>query len=60
VELIIAGIIGGILLALALAKLIYEVVSHAVDNLLDWVIHTFGNAEAVEKREAAAKDDESE
>jgi hypothetical protein len=48
-ELLIAPVIGGILLAGVLMTLIWKVVSQAVDNGLDWLIHTFGN-------EAAAKE----
>lgn len=39
-ELLIAAVIGGVLLALVLLKLIWTVVSAAVDNGLDWLIHT--------------------
>ncbi len=47
-ELLIAAVIGGILLAIFLMKLIWIVVSGAVDNGLDWLIHTFGNKRAAE------------
>jgi hypothetical protein len=48
VTLIVAGIIGGIALALALALLvaIWKIVSRAVDDGLNWVIHGFGNEAA--------------
>ena len=41
-----AGAIAGMLLALALARVIWVVVSQAVDNLLDWAILHFGNERA--------------
>lgn len=50
-ELLIAAVIGGILLALVLLKLIWTVVSAAVDNGLDWLIHTFGNERAAREIE---------
>jgi hypothetical protein len=46
VELLIAAVVGGILLAIALAAGIWKIVSRAVDNGLDWLIHTFGNEQA--------------
>lgn len=52
-ELIIAGAIAGLLLALALLKVIWVVASAAVDNFLDWAILQFGNktaARAVEEK----------
>lgn len=45
-ELLIGAVIGGILLAVVLMKLIWIVVSGAVDNGVDWLIHTFGNESA--------------
>lgn len=50
-ELIIGGIIGGILLAIFLMKLIWSVVSPAVENGTDWLIHTFGNERAAKEVE---------
>ena len=50
-EMIIAGILGGILLAVLLMKLIWIVVSGAVENGLDWLIHTFGNERAAREVE---------
>jgi hypothetical protein len=46
VELVIAAVIGGVLLAAALMVAIWNVVSGAVENGLDWLIHTFGNERA--------------
>ena len=46
-ELLLAGVIAGVLLALALARVIWVVVSQAVDNLLDWATLHFGNERAV-------------
>ena len=54
-ELIVAGVIGGLLLALAVWKVIYEVVGRAVDNLIRWSIYNFGNEAAV--RRLRAEDD---
>lgn len=50
-ELVIAAVIGGVILALLLLKLIWTVVSAAVDNGLDWLIHTFGNDRAAREVE---------
>lgn len=45
------GAIAGVLLAIALATVIWKVVSAAVENGLDWLIHTFGNERAARKVE---------
>jgi fatty acid desaturase len=45
-EFLIVAVIGGVLLAFILMKLIWIVVSGAVDNGVDWLIHTFGNESA--------------
>lgn len=50
-ELIIAGVIGGVFLAAVLWKLILTVVSGAVDNGVDWLVHTFGNEQAAREVE---------
>ena len=50
-EMIIAGIIGGVLLAIVLMKLIWSIVSPAVENGTDWLIHTFGNERAAKEVE---------
>ena len=50
-ELLIAAIIGGALLAAALMIVIWKVVSGAVDNGLDWLIHNFGNEQAARRIE---------
>jgi hypothetical protein len=51
VELLVAAVLGGVLLAAALATVIWKVVSGAVDNGLDWLVHTFGNESAAGKVE---------
>lgn len=50
-ELIIAAVIGGVVLAVGLMTIIWKVVSGAVDNGLDWLIHTFGNERAARQVE---------
>lgn len=57
-ELIIAAVIGGVLFAAVLMKLIWSVVSPATENLLDWLIHTFGNERAAREIEAKWRDRE--
>jgi hypothetical protein len=51
VELLIAALIGGVLLAGTLMVVIWKVVSGAVENGLDWLIHTFGNEPAARRIE---------
>jgi hypothetical protein len=46
VELLIVAVIGGVVLAIVLAAGIWKIVSRAVDNGLDCLIHTFGNEQA--------------
>lgn len=48
-ELILVAVFGGVVLALALWKVIWIVVSSAVDNLYRWAIYSFGNEEAVRR-----------
>ena len=50
-ELLIAALVGGILLAGAVMVVIWKVVSGAVGNGLDWLIHTFGNERAAREVE---------
>ena len=50
-ELIIAAAIGGLLLATVLMKLVWTVISAAVENGMDWFIHTFGNDRAARQVE---------
>lgn len=50
-ELFIGAIVGGVLLAVVLLRVIWVVVSSAVDNGLDWLIHTFGNERAAQRVE---------
>lgn len=45
VELLVIGVLGGVLLAAFLWVVIYR----AVGNLFDWVILTFGNPDAVKE-----------
>jgi hypothetical protein len=51
VELLIVAVIGGVLLAIAMMAVIWKVVSGAVENGLDWLIHTFGNERAARQVE---------
>ena len=41
VELLVVAVLGGVALAIVLALGIWQIVSRAVDNGLDWLIHTF-------------------
>ena len=50
-ELVIAAVVGGVALAVVLMGVIWKVVSRAVDNGLDWLIHTFGNERAAREVE---------
>lgn len=50
-ELLLAAVIGGVLLAIVLMKIIWTVLSRAVENSLDWLIHSFGNEQAAKKVE---------
>ena len=50
-EFVIGAAVAGVLLAAALWVALWQVVSRAVDNLLDWLIHTFGNPEAAKRIE---------
>ena len=52
-EFLFAGAIAGIVLALALARVIWVLVSQAVNNLLAWATYTFGNDEAVKRQKEA-------
>jgi hypothetical protein len=51
VELLIAAVIGGVVLAGVLLVVIWKIVSAAVDNGMDWLIHTFGNDQAAKRVE---------
>ncbi|MFN2388500.1 MAG: hypothetical protein ABR575_02670 [Actinomycetota bacterium] len=55
-ELLLAAIIGGLLLAVLVTILIWRVASRAVDNGLDWLIHTFGNERAAKQIEEKWRD----
>ena len=50
-EFLIAGAIAGVLLAIALFKVIWVVISSAIENLLDWAILHFGNKKAAREVE---------
>ncbi len=50
-ELLIIAVIGGVVLAAVLMTVIWKIVSPATDNLLDWLIHTFGNERAAKQIE---------
>jgi hypothetical protein len=57
-ELLIAAVVGGVVLAIVMLKVIWSVVSRAVDNGLDWLILTFGNersARQVEEKSATRR-----
>jgi hypothetical protein len=49
-ELLVIAVIGGVLLAAVLLRLIQVVTFRAVDNLIDWLVYTFGSDEAVRRR----------
>jgi hypothetical protein len=51
VELLIIAVAGGVLFGLVLLSLIWKIVSRAVDNGLDWMIHNFGNEQAARRIE---------
>jgi hypothetical protein len=51
VELLIAAVVGGVVLAGALMVVIWKIVSGAVDNGIDWLIHNFGNERAARQVE---------
>lgn len=55
-EWIVGAAIAGVLLAIALFKLIWVIVGSAVGNLFDWVVYTFGNEEAVRRLKQEKKD----
>ena len=50
-ELLIVAAIGGVFLAAVLMTVIWKIVSPATENLLDWLIHTFGNERAAREVE---------
>lgn len=49
-EIVVGGVVGGILLALILWKVIYDVVGSATNNLIRWAIYTFGNDDAAHRQ----------
>ena len=50
-ELLVGAVVAGVLLAAALWVIVWRIVSRAVDNGLDWLIHTFGNERAAKEVE---------
>lgn len=50
-EFLLIAVIGGILLAVVLFRLIQVVTFRAVDNLIDWLVYTFGSDDAIRRRE---------
>ncbi len=50
-ELLLIAVIGGIFLAVALLRLIQVVTFRVVDNLIDWLVYTFGSDDAIRRRE---------
>lgn len=48
-ELLVAAVVGGVLLALGLFAVILKVVDGAVDHLLDWLVYNFGNERASQR-----------
>ena len=51
-ELLLIAVAGGVILAVVLMVLMWKIVSRAVDNGMDWLIHTFGNERAAREVEA--------
>ena len=45
------AVVGGVLLALVLGRLIMVITPRVVDNLIDWLVYTFASDEAVRRRE---------
>jgi len=45
-ELLIAAVVTGVVIAVALAVTLWKVIARAVDNAFDWLISTFGNERA--------------
>ena len=58
-ELLVIAVLGGVLLAVVLLRLIQVVTFRAVDNLIDWLVYTFGSDEAVKRRANARSTRES-
>jgi hypothetical protein len=50
-EFLVAAVIGGVVFAVLLMAVVWRIVSLAVDNGLDWLIHTFGNERAAKRVE---------
>lgn len=50
-EFLIAAVVGGVLLSVAVMTVLWKVISRAFDNGLDWLIHTFGNEQAAKRIE---------
>ena len=50
-ELVLAAVLGGVVLAIAVVTVAWKVFSRAFDNGFEWLIHTFGNEQAAKKIE---------
>ena len=50
-EFLIAAVVAGIVLAVALMTMLWKVFSRAFNNGFEWLIHTFGNEQAAKKIE---------
>ncbi len=49
-EFLLIAVIGGIFLAVVLFRLTEVVIFRAFDNLIDWLVYTFGSDDAVRRR----------
>ena len=52
-EVVVLALLGGAVLAFGLWKLIWVIVSQAVDNFVAWAIYTFGYDQAVKRQKEA-------
>ena len=50
-ELVLAAVLVGVVLMIAVITVAWKVFSRAFDNGLEWLIHTFGNEQAAKKIE---------
>lgn len=51
IVIVLIAVVGGAVLALTLFSILWKIVAPAVENLLDWLIHTFGNENAAREVE---------
>lgn len=56
--MLIVAVVGGVFLAAVLMTAIWKIVSPATDNLLYWLIHTFGNERAAKEIEEKRQESE--